>query len=128
MDAAQRELVRSEIDRRARSEVAAHPAPTARRAVQSDRLTKRELDVLEAASDGKSNIEIGLALSLAEQTVKFHLSNVYRKLDVRNRAEAIVEAARRGIVHVNGSCPVCGKDNPDVVVTVNGAEYVRAES
>jgi DNA-binding NarL/FixJ family response regulator len=57
-------------------------------------LTRREQEILMLAAAGHSNGRIAEILWVAAQTVKFHLADVYRKLGVRNRAEA-VEAARR---------------------------------
>jgi DNA-binding NarL/FixJ family response regulator len=51
-------------------------------------LTAKECQVLEQLALGLSNAEIGRALWLSQQTVKFHLTNVYRKLGVTNRTEA----------------------------------------
>jgi DNA-binding NarL/FixJ family response regulator len=51
-------------------------------------LTRRELEILELVARGKSNAETAKALSVTEQTVKFHLSNIYRKLGVSNRTAA----------------------------------------
>ena len=51
-------------------------------------LTDREESVLALVAEGKSNAQIGAALGLSENTVKFHLKNVYLKLDVTNRTEA----------------------------------------
>lgn len=59
-------------------------------------LTLRELEVLRLVAAGSTNGEIARHLWVTEQTVKFHLSNVYRKLDVGNRTEASHYA------HVNG--------------------------
>lgn len=61
-----------------------------RRREQDDRrlLTKRELEVLGLVAEGRSNPEVARMLWLTEQTVKFHLRNVFRKLDVANRVEA----------------------------------------
>jgi len=59
-------------------------------------LTPRELEVLQLVASGSSNGEIAQSLWVTEQTVKFHLSNVYRKLGVANRTEASHYA------HVNG--------------------------
>ena len=61
-------------------------------------LTKRELTILEALQSGRSNKQIAEKLFLAEQTVKFHLTNIYRKLDVNNRTEAVRYAYEHGIV------------------------------
>jgi DNA-binding NarL/FixJ family response regulator len=51
-------------------------------------LTRRELEILRLARDGIANKEIARDLWITEQTVKFHLSNVYRKLGVSNRTRA----------------------------------------
>jgi DNA-binding NarL/FixJ family response regulator len=61
-------------------------------------LTRREFEVLEALANGLSNQEIATQLFLAEQTVKYHLSNIYRKLEAKNRTEAVRNAVRRGLV------------------------------
>jgi len=61
-------------------------------------MTKKEQLVLEALARGLSNQQIARELWVTEQTVKFHLSNIYRKLDVRNRTEAAQHALRRGLV------------------------------
>jgi DNA-binding NarL/FixJ family response regulator len=55
---------------------------------KADGLTKREIEILRAVAHGLSNHEIGEKLWVTEQTVKFHLTNIYRKLDVENRTEA----------------------------------------
>jgi DNA-binding NarL/FixJ family response regulator len=51
-------------------------------------LTRRELEILQLVGEGHSNAQVGRMLWVTEQTVKFHLSNIYRKLDVSNRTEA----------------------------------------
>ena len=51
-------------------------------------LTQRELEILKRVAEGASNAAIARRLWVTEQTVKFHLSNVYRKLGVANRTEA----------------------------------------
>jgi DNA-binding NarL/FixJ family response regulator len=51
-------------------------------------LTKRELEILRAVAEGHTNARIGRDLWVTEQTVKFHLSKIYRKLGVANRTEA----------------------------------------
>jgi DNA-binding NarL/FixJ family response regulator len=63
-------------------------------------LTMRELTVLRRLADGKTNKEIGVELSIAESTVKVHLTHLFEKLGVSNRTEAIASAARRGIVRM----------------------------
>ncbi len=66
-----------------RATAAAQPNELARA-----RLTDRELEVLRLMAAGASNNHIARQLWVTEQTVKFHLSNVYRKLGVANRTEA----------------------------------------
>lgn len=61
-------------------------------------LTPSELAVLEALARGLVNKQIALELEIAQQTVKFHLTNVYRKLGVANRTEAIGYAFDRGLI------------------------------
>jgi DNA-binding NarL/FixJ family response regulator len=61
-------------------------------------LTSREVSILNALARGLSNQAIGRELFVAEQTVKFHLTNIYRKLDAANRTEAVRLAYQRGII------------------------------
>jgi DNA-binding NarL/FixJ family response regulator len=60
-------------------------------------LTRRELEIVSLLTRGLSNQELARMLWVTEQTVKFHLSNIYRKLDVRNRTEATAWAAAHGL-------------------------------
>jgi DNA-binding NarL/FixJ family response regulator len=61
-------------------------------------LTERELAMLEALTRGLSNQQIGKQYWVTEQTVKFHLGNIYRKLGVANRTEAARFAFEHGLV------------------------------
>jgi DNA-binding NarL/FixJ family response regulator len=61
-------------------------------------LTRRELEILTLVAEGRSNSQVAQVLWVTEQTVKFHLSNVYRKLDVANRTEASRWAQLKGIL------------------------------
>jgi len=61
-------------------------------------LSDREAVVLEAVARGLSNREIGRQLWISEQTVKFHLRNIYRKLGISSRTEAARYAYRTGLV------------------------------
>ena len=63
-----------------------------------EHLTDREIDVLSEAARGLTNKQIALALGISEHTVKFHVSSVYSKLGVSNRAEAVRKGARRGLI------------------------------
>jgi DNA-binding NarL/FixJ family response regulator len=61
-------------------------------------LTERELAILRAVARGLSNQAIGKELWVTEQTVKFHLTNIYRKLQLANRTEAARYAYQHGLV------------------------------
>jgi DNA-binding NarL/FixJ family response regulator len=66
-------------------------------AARSAGLTDRETTILKALARGLSNDAIGKELWVAEQTVKFHLTNIYRKLGVSNRTEAARYAYEHGL-------------------------------
>ncbi|MGH2858417.1 MAG: response regulator transcription factor [Solirubrobacteraceae bacterium] len=70
--------------------------PTAEQPAQP--LTERERDVLELIAGGSTNREIAQRLYLSPHTVKEHTSALYRKLQVRNRAEAVRRAQRIGLL------------------------------
>jgi DNA-binding NarL/FixJ family response regulator len=72
------------------------------RAQDEPALTRRELEILRLAADGHSNAQLARMLWVTEQTVKFHLSNIYRKLDVANRTEASRWAQRHGLLDGRG--------------------------
>lgn len=63
-------------------------------------LTSREREVLELLGEGKSNREIGAALAIVEGTVKLHLNNIFTKLGVTSRIEAVTLALKRGILQL----------------------------
>jgi DNA-binding NarL/FixJ family response regulator len=77
--------------------VDAHPA------VES--LTKREREILQLVAEGHSNSQLARMLWVTEQTVKFHLSNIYRKLDVANRTEASRWAQIHGLLSTSADAP-----------------------
>ena len=61
-------------------------------------LTRRELEILRLVAEGHSNLQLAHMLWVTEQTVKFHLSNIYRKLQVSNRTEASRWAQVNGLL------------------------------
>ena len=65
-----------------------------------NQLTKREQEILEEIVQGKSNKEIADTLFISEKTVKNHVSNILKKLDVTDRTQAAVLALRSGIVPI----------------------------
>ncbi len=69
---------------------AAHPSG------RLDALTGRESEILEHVADGKSNKEVARVLDLQEKTVKHYMTNILKKLQVRNRVEAAILAREAG--------------------------------
>ncbi len=65
---------------------------------EANALTNREIQVLEKLSDGLSASSIGLELFITEATVKTHLASIYRKLDSKNRIQAIIAAKKIGLL------------------------------
>jgi len=61
-------------------------------------LTRREVEILQLVAEGYSNAQLAKMLWVTEQTVKFHLSNIYRKLGVANRTEASRWAQLNGLL------------------------------
>jgi DNA-binding CsgD family transcriptional regulator len=59
-------------------------------------LTEREVQILELLSTGLANKQVAAELEISEHTVKFHVSSIYTKLNVGNRAEAVREGLRHG--------------------------------
>jgi DNA-binding CsgD family transcriptional regulator len=70
--------------------------PTNGPAIEADgpRLTKREFEVLELIAAGHSTREVAERLFISQKTVRNHLASVYRKLDARNRTEAVLSWLR----------------------------------
>jgi DNA-binding NarL/FixJ family response regulator len=66
-----------------------------------DGLTPRELEVLTCIGQGQSNKEIAAELVLSEKTVKNHISNIFSKLHVCDRTQAVLYAIRKGLVKVD---------------------------
>jgi two-component system, NarL family, response regulator LiaR len=73
-------------------------AAIAHATVGADDLTPRETEVLRQIAFGRSNKEIADALAIGDETVKTHVGNVFAKLQVENRSQAIVQALKRGLV------------------------------
>jgi DNA-binding NarL/FixJ family response regulator len=68
--------------------------------MSSEDLTARELDVLRAVAQGRSNKVVGAALGISEHTVKNHLKNILMKLDATDRTHAVMIAMRRGYLEM----------------------------
>jgi NarL family two-component system response regulator LiaR len=95
-----------------------HPAVTARLLARAARsparaiaprsgevLTERELDVLRLAAKGEANKEIAKELALSLPTVKAHLANIFNKMGVASRTEAVLQAVRQGWIQVEDAAP-----------------------
>ena len=92
------EVTRQLLDRVARRLPA--PVPTGPEVLAE--LTEREREVLELLARGMSNSEIAEALVVGEATVKTHVARILRKLDVRDRVQAVVFAYESGLVQAGG--------------------------
>ena len=100
--------LRSMIDGIGRGEAAITPATAARiigefgrpaaPTAEPDRLTERELEVLELVTAGLRNKEIAARLGISENTAKFHLRNILEKLHAESRTELAARAVRDGLV------------------------------
>jgi DNA-binding NarL/FixJ family response regulator len=64
------------------------------------RLTERELEVVKALARGRSNKEIAHSLGISEKTVRNHASNIYKKLHIFDRTQAVIYAIRKGLVDI----------------------------
>jgi DNA-binding NarL/FixJ family response regulator len=88
-------------------------APRVTPAGTSSPLTTREREILGLVSQGTGNKQIAKQLWVTEQTVKFHLSNIYRKLQVSNRTEASRIAHSTGLISLSPDEPAPERTNPD---------------
>jgi DNA-binding NarL/FixJ family response regulator len=95
-------LLAPSVTRRLIAEFASRPEPVIAPA-GLDELTEREREVLVLMAQGASNAEIASRLFVAETTVKTHVGHVLRKLDLRDRAQAVVFAYESGLVRPGSS-------------------------
>ncbi len=65
-----------------------------------DNLTPREHEVLILLAEGLSNKQIAAKLTISEHTAKFHVNSILQKMDAQKRVEAVVRAARRGLINL----------------------------
>jgi DNA-binding NarL/FixJ family response regulator len=65
-----------------------------------DALSEREIAVLRLVAEGKANKVIARQLSISEDTVKAHMKNIFAKLDVTDRTQAVTVSAKRGIIEI----------------------------
>ena len=83
---------------RAKPQESSAPPTHAQTESAARELTRRELEILRLVAEGHSNGQLAKMLWVTEQTVKFHLSNIYRKLEVANRTEASRWAHHNGLL------------------------------
>jgi len=77
-------------------------------------LTNRECEILQLVASGSTNADVARRLWVTEQTVKFHLRNIYRKLAVANRTEASHFAHLTGLVHHGAPVGIAGRAELEV--------------
>ena len=65
-----------------------------------DGLTAREVEILKMLATGMANKQIAFKLKISEKTVRNHVSNMYEKLDIYDRAQAVLYAVRKGLVEI----------------------------
>jgi DNA-binding NarL/FixJ family response regulator len=94
-------LLAPELTRRLIADHVRRPRAEARPPALGE-LTGRELEVLRAIAAGRSNAEIAAELVLGEATVKTHVNRIFRKLGLRDRAQAVVVAYESGLVAPGG--------------------------
>lgn len=95
-------LLAPSVTRTLIADFARRPASSPPRPDRLRVLTPRETEVLKLIAAGSSNAEIAEALVLAEQTVKTHVGRIFTKLDLRDRAQAVVIAYETGLVQPGG--------------------------
>lgn len=76
-------------------------ARIAQPSAHADILTDRELDVLRLAARGLTNKQIGSDLAISDRTVQNHLANIYTKLGVASRTEAVTSALQRDLIKLS---------------------------
>ena len=65
-----------------------------------DGLTRRELEILKLLASGSANKQLAYKLQISDKTVRNHVSNMYEKLNISDRSQAVMYAVRRGLVEI----------------------------
>jgi DNA-binding NarL/FixJ family response regulator len=98
-------LLSPSITRRLIEEFCLRPSPHGGRPPELAGLTERELEVLGLVGRGLSNVDIATRLIVAETTVKTHVAHILTKLDLRDRAQAVVLAYETGLITPGPAAP-----------------------
>ncbi len=76
------------------------PSVPMSRTAENTTLTRRENEVLVLLADGLSNKEIAAKLTISEHTAKFHVNSILQKMNAQKRVEAVVRAAKLGLINI----------------------------
>jgi two-component system nitrate/nitrite response regulator NarL len=79
-------------------EIVSHPLPARASPQMIEDLTPREIEVLQLLAEGMANKAIATRLGISEHTAKFHVNAILGKLGARSRTEAVITAARHGLI------------------------------
>jgi DNA-binding NarL/FixJ family response regulator len=71
-----------------------------RRKPSGEGLSGREMEILQLMAKGAANKEISAQLNIAQSTVKTHIANIFQKLEVNDRTEAVTQALKKGIIRL----------------------------
>ena len=85
------------LDQRVKEQIFSQPPKTS---PHDSELSPREREVLQLLAIGKSNVDIADSLFVCERTVKFHVSSILKKLNLRNRTQAALYARRHNVSHI----------------------------
>ncbi|MFN8414343.1 MAG: helix-turn-helix transcriptional regulator [Anaerolineales bacterium] len=95
---------------------------------ENNRLTERENDVIKLLIQGKSNKQIALGLGISNRTVEFHLSNIYTKLGVNSRTEAILKFTDNHLRKPTGGYQVISTVDKSLDSVENGLKPISRRS
>jgi len=79
-------------------EIVSHSLPARASPQMIEDLTPREIEVLQLLAEGMANKAIATRLGISEHTAKFHVNAIFGKLEARSRTEAVITAARHGLI------------------------------
>jgi DNA-binding CsgD family transcriptional regulator len=95
--------------------------------VTENQFSVREQDVIASLMQGKSNKEIALALGIANRTVEYHLGNIYAKLGVTSRTEAVIKLSEYRLWKSTGEAGTTNQGNPQLNKVDNGVILTKVK-